>query len=82
MFMSNVSAINFSASGSIQVVTNVAKSSRELPSSINSSWMKQYAAGSMPSSGSLSAGTGVVNNRPVRAGEIDGDARKLVRHKT
>ena len=41
MFLSNVSAINFSASGSIQVVTKVARFSRELPSSINSSWMNR-----------------------------------------
>ena len=41
MFLSNVSAISFSASGSIQVVTNVARFSRELPSSINSSWMNR-----------------------------------------
>ena len=41
MFLSNVSDIRSSASGSIQVVTNVARLSRELPSSINSSWMKR-----------------------------------------
>ena len=41
MFLSNVSAISFSACGSIQVVTNVARFSRLLPSSINSSWMKR-----------------------------------------
>ena len=41
MFLSNVSAINFSASGSIHVVTKVARFSRELPSSISSSWMKR-----------------------------------------
>ena len=39
MFLSNVSAISFSASGSIHVVTNVAMFSRELPSSSNSSWI-------------------------------------------
>jgi len=37
MFMSNVSAISRSAWGSIHVETKVAKFSRELPSSINSS---------------------------------------------
>ncbi|SLD50054.1 Uncharacterised protein [Mycobacteroides abscessus subsp. massiliense] len=41
MFLSNVSAISFSASGSIHVVTKVAKFSRELPSSISSSWMNR-----------------------------------------
>ncbi len=41
MFLSNVSAINFSASGSIHVVTKVARFSRELPSSMSSSWMKR-----------------------------------------
>ena len=41
MFLSNVSAISFSASGSIHVVTKVARLSRELPSSISSSWMKR-----------------------------------------
>ena len=66
MFLSNVSAISLSASGSIQVVTNVARFSRELPSSINSSWMNRYAAaGSISSSGSLNAGTGAVDSRPV-----------------
>lgn len=41
MFLSNVSDISSAASGSIQVVTKVARFSRELPSSINSSWMKR-----------------------------------------
>ena len=41
MFLSNVSAISFSACGSIQVVTKVARFSRELPSSISSSWMNR-----------------------------------------
>ena len=41
MFLSNVSAISLSAWGSIQVVTKVARFSRELPSSISSSWMKR-----------------------------------------
>ncbi len=38
MFLSNVSAMSFSAWGSIHVVTNVARLSRALPSSISSSW--------------------------------------------
>ena len=37
MFLSNVRAINASACGSIHVVTNVARFSRALPSSISSS---------------------------------------------
>ena len=41
MFLSNVSAISRPAWGSIQVVTKVARFSRELPSSISSSWMKR-----------------------------------------
>jgi hypothetical protein len=41
MFLSNVSAISLPAWGSIQVVTKVARFSRELPSSISSSWMKR-----------------------------------------
>ena len=66
MFLSKVSAISFSACGSIQVVTNVARFSRELPSSISSSWMNRYAAsGSIGSSGSRSDGIGAVDSRPV-----------------
>lgn len=66
MFLSNVSAISLSASGSIHVVTNVARFRRELPSSINSSWMNRYAAsGSVSSSGSRSAGNGSIERRPV-----------------
>ena len=41
MFLSKLSAISFSASGSIQVVTNVARLSRELPSSSSSSWISR-----------------------------------------
>ena len=41
MFLSNVSDISCPASGSIHVVTNVARFNRELPSSINSSWMNR-----------------------------------------
>ena len=39
MFLSRHSAISSSACGSIQVVTNVARFRRALPSSISSSWM-------------------------------------------
>ncbi len=39
MFLSKHSAISFSACGSIQVVTKVARFMRALPSSISSSWM-------------------------------------------
>lgn len=38
MFLSRHSAISTAAWGSIQVVTKVARLSRELPSSISSSW--------------------------------------------
>ena len=41
MFLSNVSAISRSASGSIHVVTNVAMFSRELPSRSSSSWIRR-----------------------------------------
>jgi hypothetical protein len=39
MFLSKHSAMSFSAWGSIQVVTKVARLRRALPSSISSSWM-------------------------------------------
>ena len=39
MFLSEHSAISFSACGSIQVLTKVATFMRALPSSISSSWM-------------------------------------------
>ena len=49
MFFEEHSAISSSASGSIQVVTKVARLSRALPSSISSSWMIWKAArGGMP----------------------------------
>ena len=38
MFLSSVSAISRSASSSMNVVTNVARFCRELPSSMSSSW--------------------------------------------
>ena len=41
MFLSKASAISRSASGSIQVVTNVAMFSRELPSRSSSSWIRR-----------------------------------------
>ena len=41
MFLSNASAMSLSASGSIQVVANVARFSRELPSSSSSSWISR-----------------------------------------
>ena len=41
MFLSNASAIRRSASGSIHVVTNVARLSRELPSRSSSSWISR-----------------------------------------
>ena len=40
MFFSKASAINCLASGSIQVVTKVARFNRALPSSISSSWTR------------------------------------------
>src|SRR5262249_10428055 len=43
MFLSKHSDISLSACGSIQVLTKVARLSRALPSSINSSWMIWYA---------------------------------------
>ena len=43
MFLSNVSAISRCACGSIHVVTNVARLSRELPSSMSSSCTSWYA---------------------------------------
>ena len=52
MFLSKQDAISFSASGSIQVVTNVARLSRALPSRISSSRTTCAAVlGSMPLSG-------------------------------
>ncbi|MGY3057333.1 hypothetical protein ACVWZD_001578 [Streptomyces sp. TE3672] len=69
MFLSRHSPISTPAWGSIQVVTKVARLSRELPSSISSSWTRPYAvdggigpsgnrcrggADSMPAAGSAS----------------------------
>ena len=52
MFLSNVSAMSFSACGSIHVVTNVARLSRALPSSMSSSRTTWYAvSGAISKSG-------------------------------
>ena len=40
MFLSKVSAMSLWASGSIQVLQKVARLKRELPSRINSSWIR------------------------------------------
>jgi hypothetical protein len=53
MFLSNVSSMSRRASGSIHVLTNVARLSLALPSSISSSWIIWRAvSGRMPVSGS------------------------------
>ena len=58
MFLSNDSAMSRRACGSAQVVTNVARLSRVLPSSISSSCTTWYAtSGCTPSGGSLNRGT-------------------------
>lgn len=57
MFLSRHSAIRTSTCGSIHVVTNVARLSRALPSSISSSWTSWYAVeGGMGSPGSRCLG--------------------------
>ena len=59
MFLSNASTMSSSACGSIQVVTNVARFSRELPSSSSSSWIRRSAeSGKVLSSGIRFLGTG------------------------
>ena len=66
MFLSNASAMSLSASGSIHVVTNVARLSRELPSRRSSSWIKRYAvSGRVSCSGILSLGIGSRSSRWV-----------------
>ena len=62
MFLSRHSAISTPACGSIQVVTNVARFSRELPSSISSSWTSWYAVvgGSGPSGSRCLGGASVM----------------------
>src|SRR5215203_3339997 len=58
MFLSKVSAISFSASGSMCVVTNVARFRRALPSSMSSSWTIWYAmSGAIGPSGRRCLGT-------------------------
>ena len=64
MFLSKVSAINCLASGSIQVVTKVARFRRELPSRASSSRIKLYAtAGGISPSGISYLGTAEVRAR-------------------
>ena len=66
MFLSAVSEYRRSACGSIQVPTNVARFSRELPSSIASSWTTWYAvSGSDSPGGSMFSGKSVAS--PARA---------------
>ena len=66
MFLSNASAMSLSASGSIQVVTKVARFNRELPSSSSSSWMRRYTASGREScSGILNLGIGSRSSRCV-----------------
>src|SRR5829696_1440691 len=58
MFLSKVSAISFSACGSMCVVTNVARLRRAFPSSISSSWTISYAvSGAIGPSGIRCLGT-------------------------
>jgi hypothetical protein len=65
MFFGEHSDMSRSASGSIQVVTKVARLSRALPSSMSSSWMIWYAvAGAMPTSGKRSIGTSSSSSSP------------------
>src|SRR5215213_9518364 len=67
MFLSKASAISFSASGSIHVVTNVARLRRALPSSMSSSWTIWYAmSGAIGPSGRRCLGTDVPS--PSRSG--------------
>lgn len=62
MFLSRHSPISTPASGSIQVVTKVARLSREFPSSISSSWTRPYAVegGSGPSGSRCRGGADVI----------------------
>ena len=70
MFLSNASTIRDWACGSIQVVTNVARFSRELPSSSSSSWTNRCAvSGRMLPSGSRFFGRGRSASRPPYATE-------------
>lgn len=62
MFLSRHSAISTPAWGSIQVVTKVARLSREFPSSISSSWTSRYAVdgGSGPSGRTCVGGAAIM----------------------
>ncbi len=72
MFLSNVSLYSFAAVGSIQVVTNVARFSRALPSSIASSCTIWYAvSGSMLSLGRTNRGTDRSSARRAKSGLTD-----------
>jgi len=63
MFFGAHSAISFSASGSIHVVTNVARLSRALPSRMSSSRIVWAAVpGSMPCAGSRYRGISAPNS--------------------
>ena len=75
MFLSNASAMRLWACGSIHVVTNVARFSRELPSSSSSSWIRRNAeSGKVLSSGIRFLGTGF---RAKPAAVRDGHQRLL-----
>ena len=70
MFLSNASIMSVWACGSIHVVTNVARFSRELPSSSSSSWMNRSAAsGKVLSSGMRFLGSARSAIRPPYATE-------------
>ena len=81
MFLSKHSAISSRASGSIHVVTNVARFIRALPSSISSSWMIWYAVlWCISPSGSAYFGTRVVSAPRANRGLISAScARGLLR---
>ena len=71
MFLSNVSAISVWACGSIHVVTNVARFSRALPSSISSSCTTWYAvSGRMPTSGITCVGAPAASPARAKIGSI------------
>ena len=67
MFLSNVSAISFSACGSIQVVTNVARFSRRaaVEHQLVVDEPVRGVADPSHSSGSRSDGMGAMDSRPV-----------------
>ncbi len=71
MFLSNTSAYNFDAAGSIQVLTNVARFRRAFPSSIASSCTTWYAvSGSIASSASANLGLSVASPGREKRGLI------------